>query len=179
MAHVALARATLERAARAAGHDIAVEIMWPGQAFVGVRWPAAKWLDAATAMDRVGGLFGNRSSLTTSTTAERGLLALLNAEPSPALERAVLGAVDAWRSLGPEVLWRQGEALSGQALGSILARRPDLTTCAHPVAVELVVTRPLPCWVGIYVSRHDGPVHHLDRKALDQILDRVIQADAA
>lgn len=138
----ARARTVVEQVARAARDDVAVEILWPGQAFVGVRWPAESWAEAAAAV--------SRSS--PRRTLEAGLLALLGTTPGSDLEFVELGAVNAWRSMGPEPLWRPGDRRAERLIGPALTRRPDLATCAHPLAVELAVTTPRPCWVGLYLS---------------------------
>ena len=138
------ARTVLARVARAARDDVALEILWPGQAFVGVRWPVGSWEEAAAAVDR--------SFRLPSLTVETGLLALLGTTPGAALEFVELGAVNAWRSVGPEVLWRWGEPRPERLVGPALARRPDLADCPHPLAVELAVTTPRACWVGLHLS---------------------------
>ena len=104
---------------------------------------------------------------------QAALLALLGTEPSTVLEFAELGAVNAWKSTGPEVLWRRGDPLTPEALDAVLVRRDDLTTCSHPVAVEIAVARPRPCWVGITVSTRHGSVHHLDRQAVAQVFEAI------
>nr|CTQ98447.1 hypothetical protein [Kibdelosporangium sp. MJ126-NF4] len=157
------ARPVVERVAQVAGDDLAVEVLWPGQAFVGVRWPADSWEQAVDAVSRVVADPGTRD-------VEASLLALLGSTPSSELEFVDLGAVNAWRSIGPERLWQRGAAPTAQATDSVLARRPDLAGCPHPLAVELGVTIPRPCWVGVYVSPASGPVHRL----VTDVLDRVV-----
>ena len=97
---------------------------------------------------------------------------MLGTAPSSVLEFAELGAVNAWASTGPLVLWRQGEALVPTAVDEALASRPDLTRCTHPVAVELAATDPRPYWIGVTVSKRSGSTNTLDRDALDDELVR-------
>lgn len=57
-----------------------------------------------------------------------------------------------------------------------LASRPDLTECRHPVAVEVVMTKPRSCWVGVTVSTDTGSNHRLlEGDALDEVLARGIE----
>ena len=154
-----------------ARRDVAVEVLWPGQVFVGARWDLAEdggaGADAALAAARRA-----LAALSASAPrpAEAGLLALLDATPSPVPEFVELGAVNAWASVGPLTLWRRTEALTPAAVDAALASRPDLVECRYPVAVEVAVTRPRSCWVGVTVSTRTGLVHRLDRGALDEVL---------
>lgn len=154
----------VQEVASTADRDVAVEVLWPGQAFVGVRGPVEQLDDAAAAASRASVIVRSAHGI------EGALLGLLSTVPNPDLEFAELGAVNAWASVGPEVLWRRGNAHSPQALDARLAGRPDLTICANPVAVELAVVHPRACWIGIVVSTKSGPAHYVDRQALDQVL---------
>lgn len=161
----------VEQAAATAGRDVAVEVLWPGQVFVGARWDLAGSDGAGSA----GALAGARRaqavlSAPVARPVEAALLALLGAMPDPAPEFADLGAVNAWASVGPLTLWRRDEALTPVVVDRALALRPDLTECAHPVAVEVAVTEPRPCWIGVTVSTRTGSVHLLDRDFLDAVL---------
>ncbi len=98
---------------------------------------------------------------------------LVGAEPSPAPAFVELGAVNAWASTGALRLWRQGETLSPAVLDELLASRPDLVECAHPVAVEVATDKPRGCWVGVTVSTQIGSRHRLDRDALADVLARL------
>lgn len=168
------ARAVVASVGRRASDTVAVELLWPGQAFVGVQWPAAVWQEAVAAVSR-GHVAVTGTYMPHGEAVEAGLLALLGTAPAADVELVELGAVNAWWSVGPELLWhREDEALTGRALVSKLAHRPDLTSCAHPVAVELAVTNPWPCWIGVYVSTASGPVHHLDYKRLNDVVGRVV-----
>jgi hypothetical protein len=168
------ARAVVASVGRAARDTVAVELLWPGQAFVGVQWPAASWPAALAAVSR-GHVAVTGRQMALGQVVEAGLLALLGAAPATDVEFVELGAVNAWLSVGPEVLWQRGdEALTAQTLVSKLAHRPDLTSSAHPVAVELAVTNPRPCWIGVYVATRSGPIHQLDYERLADVLSRVI-----
>lgn len=138
-----------------------------GQAFVGARWPLAEIADALAATSRASRALGEG-------TLAAGLLALVGeGMPEPTPEFAELGAVDAGASTGPQVLWRRGEQRSPSALDRVLSARPDLVEGARPLALELAVTRPRDCWVGVVVSRQIGLMHRLDRELLDEVLARV------
>jgi len=160
----------VQKVAHGAQEDLAVEVLWPGQAFAGVRWPAGEVQQAAAATARAYAVFSQMHE----QPIEAGILALLGTRPGPDLELAELGAVNAWRSVGSLVLWRRGDDLTAEALHSRVARRPDLTTCSHPVAVELAAILPRPWWIGIVVSVGSGSVHHLDQHALGRVLAGVI-----
>ena len=169
---------TLEQVASTAERDIALEILWPREAFVGVRWPIDDLDDAQAASARASEVVGDQARVITSTATARGLdaalLALVGATPSPDLEFAELGAVNAWGSIGPARLWTRGAPYSPAATEALLARRPDLTSCAHPLAVEVAATRLRPCWIGIIVSSNSSDNHHLDRPALNRVLNNCI-----
>lgn len=98
------ARSIVHRFAHTARTDLAVEILWPAQAFVGASWPVAAWPGVAAAITRVHTvLAGPRPP---GRTLESALLALLGGAPGPDPEFAELGAVNAWWSVGPEPLWQ-------------------------------------------------------------------------
>ncbi|MDQ1013257.1 hypothetical protein QFZ82_007742 [Streptomyces sp. V4I23] len=161
----------VEQVARSAQHDIAVEIMWPANAIFGVRWTVDRRDEAAL---RTGHAY---DALAAGHTAEAALFALLGGAPQARVEFAELGAVNAWRSVGPVTLWRQGEELSRETIDTALRRRPDIEICENPLAVELAVTSPRPCWVGVYVSVPHRQVHRLDRQALNAVLDSAMPGD--
>ena len=170
----AAARMVIEQVARAARNDVAVEILWPGQAFVGVQWPAASWQQAADAASRSVIVLATDSPRSPSQPVEAGLLALLGSMPGTDLDYVELGAVNAWHSIGPEPLWRPGMVLTADAAESVPLRRPDLASCSHPLAVELGTMNPQPCWIGINVSTGTGPVHQLDPHLLNNVLSSLI-----
>lgn len=147
---------------------MAVEVLWPGQIFVGARW-ALQERDAA----RVGAMRAQAAvSASATQPVDAALLALLGAKPSLKPDFAELSAVNAWASTGPLRLWRTGEALASNVVDGLLATRPDLTICEHPVAVELATNQPRSCWVGITVSTPSGSAHRLNRDALEDVLAR-------
>ncbi len=160
--------ACIDHVVASAEHDVAVEVLWPGQVFVGVRWRLFESGDALSSAGQARAVL----SRPVSRPVEAALLAMLGTAPSSVLEFAELGAVIAWASTGPLVLWRQGEVLVPTAVDEALASRPDLTRCAHPVAVELAATDPRPYWIGVTVSKRSGSTNHLDRDALDDLLVR-------
>jgi len=166
---------TLDGVVQAADDDVAIEVLWPGQAFVGVRWRSDETSAVDVALDRLRTVLHTPDSAADVWPIETALLALLGTVPSADLELAELGAVNAWASTGPEVLWQRGHGPGEPDLDNLLARRPDLTACSRPVAVELAVTLPRPSWIGIAVSTSGTePVHRLDRRLLDDVLDRVL-----
>lgn len=161
----------LERVAASARRDVAVEVLWPGQVFVGARWSLAE-SGGAGANAALAGARRALAVLSASYPAEAALLALLHSTPNLVPEFAELGAVNAWASVGPLTLWRRTKAFTPAAVGAALASRPDLTECRYPVAVEVAATGPRACWVGVTVSNLAGSVHLLDRDALDEVLAR-------
>jgi hypothetical protein len=82
----AAVRTVFERVARAASRDIAVEIMWPAQAFVGVSWPVDRWERAAVAAGRSVVVLASDRPVPPSQAVEAGLLALLGTRPGADLE---------------------------------------------------------------------------------------------
>lgn len=160
--------ACIEHVVASAEQDVAVEVQWLGQVFVGVRWPLFESGDALSSAARARAVL----SRPVSRPVEATLLAMLGTAPSSVLAFAELGAVNAWASTGPLVLWRRGEALLPTAVDEALAARPDLTRCTHPVALELAATDPRPYWIGVTVSKRSGSTNLLNRKALDDLLLR-------
>lgn len=169
--------ACVEQAATRARRDVAVEVLWPGQVFVGVRWDLAE-SDGAGSNAALAGARRAQDVLSASVTrpVEATLLALLDSTPNPAPEFAELGAVNAWASVGPLALWRRNEVFTPAAMDAALASRPDLIECRHPVAVEVAVTEPRSCWVGVTVSNRTGSVHLLDRDSVGKVLARATSA---
>jgi hypothetical protein len=149
---------------------LAMEILWPGTMFVGRVWAAESHKEAESAATRAFEALGGAQP---PEAAMVGLTALLGATPEGEVASADLGAVNAWMSVGPESLWRRGDAFSGAAVDSAVDRRPDLVTCTHPVAVEFSISGPRQCWVAIFVSTPQGDGHHLDRRRLHEVLAAV------
>ncbi len=129
---------------------LAMEVMWPGQAFVGTGWPAEHWSEAGSAAERV--------LAAAASTAEEAFTALLGEKPSDTIESAELGAVNAWLSVGPEPLWLQADPTVTPHLPS----RPELTLCTHPVAVEFGLSGSKPQWAAVVVSDPEGSMHRLN-----------------
>jgi hypothetical protein len=168
--------AAVERVVAAAEHDAAIEVLWPGQLFVGVRWGVAEVDEAVAAAQRV------HEALVGSVTnsAVSALVSLLGGVPECLPEFAELGAVNAWSSAQPLTLWRQGRPLELTTMVTeALSSRPDLTECSNPVALEIAAADPRPWWVGVVVSTAAGSAHRLDRGLLDDALVRGVSAVAA
>lgn len=143
--------------AAAAERDVAAEVLWP-QGFAGARWSPPDVGGVTAALHRAAGADGLAAALR----------ALVGGDPAPDVERIELGAVDAWASAGPEVLWRPGE--SAPDLDAVLFRRPDLLTRPEPLAVEFAGSGPRECWIGVIVSRPADGRHRLHRPTLDAVL---------
>jgi hypothetical protein len=169
---VQAAHAAVTRTAAGARY-LAMEILWPGTMFVGTVWPADRHAEAYPAATRAFAALGEARQ---SEPAVTGLTALLGATPEGEVASADLGAVNAWLSVGPEPLWRQGEIYSAAAVDGTVDNRPDLMTCTHPVAVEFSIAGPRRCWVAIFVSTPHGAAHHLNRQRLHQVLATVTGA---
>ncbi len=115
--------ACLEQVAASAERDVAIEVLWPGHVFVGVRGGLAELPDALAGTERT------RVAVRAGAPrpVEAALLALLGSTPTSEPEFAELGAVRAWQSVGPLALWRRGEVLVRERADEALASRPDLT----------------------------------------------------
>jgi hypothetical protein len=164
-----------ERVATAAKHDVAIEVLWSGQLFVGVRWGLGEVDGAVAAMRRISAL----TLAPRTCSARSALVSLLGVVPEGAPEFAELGAVNAWSSTCPLTLWRRGDPVElSTAVGEALSARPDLTECSRPVALEIAASNPRPWWIGTVVSTPIGTVHRLDRRLLDQALARGVGAGA-
>jgi hypothetical protein len=163
----------VNQVAAMAEHDVAIEAMWAGQVFVGVRWALTEVDEALAGARRVNAaLFES-----VSCSAESALVSLLDSVPDCPPESAELGAVNAWASTGPLVLWRRGDPLGPTTVvDEALASRPDLIECCHPVALETAATDPRSWWVGVVVTGAAGPAHRLDRRLLDDALVRGVRA---
>jgi len=129
---------------------LAMEVMWPGEMFVGTGWPAAHRAEAEPAAERV--------LRTVPSTPDAALAALLGEPAAETIEAAELGAVNAWMSVGPLPLWERGGTVDFAALDA----RPDLLACTHPVALEFRLGGPRPQWAAVVVSSLDGSVHRID-----------------
>jgi hypothetical protein len=90
---------------------------------------------------------------------------------------AELGVVNAWKSIGAKILWRQGEAIPTlENLVEMLADSP-LQTAAKPLALELGYTKPLPHWRAVPVSEKSELGYHLNLDALYQALRHEISSE--
>ncbi|MFI6296472.1 hypothetical protein ACIBEJ_33115 [Nonomuraea sp. NPDC050790] len=152
--------------ARRARESVAVEVLWPGQVFVGVRWPPAEAGEAARALERLGDGPGSVAG---------DLAVLLGVEPRAEPEFVEVGAVNAWRSTGSLVIWRKERPVRARLAVQRLEERPDLLLCAHPVAAEIAATRPRPHWVGVTVSTPEGERHRVDRAALTALVAAAVE----
>ena len=160
------AAVVLAEVADAAHTDVAIEVMWPGEVFVGVRWPRTALAEASAALDQIAAVV--RGTTPVAPVAAM-LTALLGADPRDDVTLLELGAVGAWRSTGPELLWRADRP--GQLPAVVDLRfRPDLQRNRRPLAVEVGADTPWPHWIGLVVSRPDGDRHRLDPDALAGVL---------
>jgi len=177
-ADVAAAQAALGELAGAADDDVALVVLWPGEAFLGVRWPVTAVSEARDALGRVLAATG-----ATPTASEHAVLAVLRAmlggDPAEKLDVVEVGAVNAWRSLGPLMLWRRGQPARPEAMLAVLRARRDLLLCARPVAVEFAAQRPRPHWIGVQVSREETGGHRVDERALLELLEAVLGGASA
>lgn len=173
-----LSQAVVHEVADHARESVAVEMLWPGQAFVGARWPLGELADAVHALDRLDSRRTQRGA--SSGGAAMGvfaaLTALLSAEPRAELAFVEVGAVNAWRSVGAEEIWHADRPVPVRRSVRRLRQRPDLLLCPHPVAVEFAGLRPRPHWIGVTVSTPEGPRHRLNQTGLTRLLTTVIGA---
>lgn len=171
------AGAVLGQAADIARKDVALEVLWPGEAFIGVRWPRRATSEARAALEQVLTAAGSTPAATlTGQVIASTLSAALGAAPATGLGFVEVGAVNAWRSTGAEVIWRSDQVRDVEGVIAVLQRRPDLLECPHPVAVEFAVANPRPHWIGIQVSTIDGARHRLDQARLRELLQAVLPA---
>lgn len=121
----------------AAAGERAVEVLWPGPpvVFVGARFRGERPPLAE---------LGARADWTPATALE----VLAGGALGPAV-RAELGAVNAWRTVGPLPVRLDATA---DDLAQDLAARPDLAHCPHPVALEVVYEANREAWWAIEVS---------------------------
>jgi hypothetical protein len=163
------------RVATAAKHDVAIEVLWSGQLFVGVRWGLGEVDEVVAAIKRI------RSWMLAPRTrsAKSALVSLLGVVPQGAPDFAELGAVNAWSSTRPLTLWRRrGLVELSTDVDEALSSRPDLVECPAPVALEIAASHPRPWWIGTVVSTPIGSVHRLDRRLLDEALARGVGTGA-
>jgi hypothetical protein len=175
-AGLAAGRAALDTAVAAARVDVALEILWPGQVFIGVRWPREAISAAKAALDRVLAVF-SAAAASGEWTVTAALRAALDGQLGQELDLVEVGAVNAWRSIGPQMIWCSGQlGHLGQldAALAVLHERSDLLGCGKPVAVEFVAYSPRPHWIGVYVSKEQDGQRRLDEAALGELLAAVL-----
>lgn len=133
-------------AAGDAAGECAVEVLWPGPpvVFVGARFRGERPPLAA---------LGARGDWTPATALDM----LATGALGPAV-RAELGAVNAWRSVGPLPVRLDATA---EDLARELAARPDLAPCRHPVALEVVHEAKHEAWWAIEVSARGDAGHEV------------------
>jgi hypothetical protein len=138
--------------------DIAVEMLWPGPpiVFVGARLPSISV--ASALLDEVAGGDGWVPTLALEMLADGPL--------GPPI-RAELGAVNAWRSVGPLQL---NPDASVAAVESALTSRPELARCRLPVALEVVHQYRREAWWAIEVSSRDNGMHNVRAARTAQLL---------
>lgn len=169
----------VKRAAAVGLRDVAIEVLWPGGGFVGARWTLEEVQAAVDAGWRAAVLVAH-AGIDTHASPDNGqavtaaLVALLDGLPDRNADRVEVGAVNAWASVGPQLLWQRGRPETGLPLNQLPGRRPDLFQCRHPVALEIAATEPRVCWVGVIVSSQHGQVHRLDLSRVSRLTDQVI-----
>ncbi|WP_232666986.1 hypothetical protein [Pseudonocardia sp. TRM90224] len=164
------------RAVAAGRRDVAIEVLWPRQGFAGARWLLEDAAEAAAAAERVAS-FMTHAAVSGQPLAD-ALVAVLAAPPGRDVDRVELGAVNAWASVGAQVLWQRGRPDAGLPLADLPGRRPDLFECQHPVALEVAASEPRVCWVGVVVSTPHGQLHRTDLTRVGQLYDRATAAPA-
>lgn len=134
--------------------EVAIEVMWAGPpvVFVGARDDVTSLAPAALSL-----------CADEAWTPSRALEVLAGATPGAPL-RAELGAVDAWRSVGPVTL---ALAADPAEVERALAAHPGLTGSGRPVALEVVHDAPREAWWAMQVGEGGGPV---DASAVVQLL---------
>lgn len=137
----------VRRAAALGLRDVAIEVSWPGGGFVGARWSLEEVQTAADAGRRAAVLIAHAGVIPDASPDNGGpvtaaLVALLDGLPGRNADRVEVGAVNAWTSVGPQLLWQRGRPEAGLPLLELPGRRPDLFECRHPVALEMTATEP-------------------------------------
>jgi hypothetical protein len=136
--------------------DLAVEVLWPGPpiVFVGAR------------VDRTDEPTLRQIATSGGGPPSRVLEALVGSPLGPAT-RAELGAINAWRSVGPLPL---ALAASVSVVREALSNRADLRNCSHPVALEVTHRQPREGWWAIEVSERVDAAHVVDVEKVVEVL---------
>jgi hypothetical protein len=136
--------------------EVAVEVVWWGPPVVFVGAP----------VDRARRAPVRRIAARADWTPSEALAILAGGPPGPPV-RAELGAVNAWRSVGPLSLALDSDSA---AIESALAGRPDLARCERPVALELVHERLGRAWWAIEVSSPRAGRHEVRVELVARLL---------
>jgi hypothetical protein len=102
-----------------------------------------------------------------------GALAALAGGQPVELVHIELGAVNAWRSVGPLRLWDRGDARASGAVAERLGDHPALARCVNPVALEVAFRGPRECWLGVEVSEPTAGGHVVAPARVEMLLGRL------
>jgi hypothetical protein len=153
--------ALLRTVSHTARHDVGLEVWWPGHGFIGLRWRRRESDEAVSGLERL---------LEAATADPVDLLEAAAGGPLGPVTFAEVGAVNAWRSIGPQTVWRRDCPID---VATSLRRRPELMSCRFPVAVEFAADTPRSVWLAVEVSTSDGERHRLDEHRLGECLTAV------
>jgi hypothetical protein len=160
-------RAAAHALATRARQDIAAELFWPDQGFVGARWnrTEAEALADAVCSAAAGGVQDrHRAALV-------GLCRLAGADRLGQCDLLEVGVVNEWRSAVPVRLWdRDQGAQPPDQMVSQLDAREDLMDGRRPLALEIATSSPRPLWLGVYITTSRGSLHVLDRRKLIELV---------
>jgi hypothetical protein len=160
----------LDWAAGSASRDVAAEVLWPGQAFVGARWRLDELHAARAGVDAAARLAADPGD--PETVCERALAALLQRAPVGELTHLEVGVENAWLSSIPERIWSRdhGEAPDIEGFAQ---RRPDLAWCTKPIAIEAAADAPRPCWAAVAISSPQRTGHALNTAKLRAVVGQL------
>jgi hypothetical protein len=140
--------------------DLAAELLWPGPpvVFVGARFELGEAARFRSCVRTLGARHGWEPA--------EALTALAGGLPGPPV-RAELGAVNAWRSVGPlEIALDQ----PASAVGDAVAQRADLIASPYPLALEIIHDRPREAWWAVEVSERSPGVQRVDVERVARLL---------